>query len=278
MAKREDEGLMDEMSIEELEEQFGVFAELVKDNELSETLITLFGQKDLPFGEKDPILAYVPRLTSAEIEGIPSVAGRVQARENNGKMIWLQLDAPAFEAFMGIDAPISRLVIDSDVINATLRKPAQLLRIFATDANPAFSMANLFRDAASVSVFNRQGKFDPFMGWRMAAQGAAMLIRHGSRLTPWIDKMRGDKGNLVSRAIWEMFDASGASTSSFFNEGVQREMRGQTRTFFQKANAALDSWRRMVSSPESYIRLAEFARIVKAGARASAGLAKGDKL
>lgn len=276
--EREADGRMDEASIEELQEQFGIFADLIKSNELSETLMTLFGQKDLPFGEKDPILAYVPRLTSAEIDAIPTKVGQRQAKKNNGKMVWLQVDPAAFEALMGIDAPISRMVIDSEVVNNILRKPAQMLRIFATDANPAFAMANLMRDAASVSVFNRQGKFSPFMGWMMAAQGGAMLIRHGSRLTPAIDKWMGNRGDPVSRALWEMYDASGASTSSFFNEGVAREMRGQSRSLYQKANAMLDSWRRMISAPESYVRLAEFARIVKEGARADAGLAKGEKL
>lgn len=263
--KRLEEESMEELTAEELEETFGIFAELVRDNELSETLITLFGQKDMPFGEKDPIMAYVPRLTEAEITAMPNPIARTQARENNGKMIWLQMDAPAFEAFMGIDAPISRMVIDSPVVNALFRKPAQLLRFFATDANPAFAMSNLLRDAASVSVFNRSGKFSPFAGWIMAAQGAALQIRHGSRITEMWDRMSGGEGNPVNRALWEMFDASGASTSSFFNEGTRRVMRGQTRGNMQKIGGLLDSWKRMIAAPESWIRVAESARIVKKG-------------
>jgi hypothetical protein len=59
-----------------------------------------------------------------------------------------------------------------------------------------------------------------------------------------------------------MFEASGASTSSYFNEGLRRNMRGQVQSVTSRAAAALDSWKRAMAAPESWIRVAEFGRVL----------------
>jgi hypothetical protein len=258
----------DEVLAEDMEEAFGVFAELLEANELSDTLVTLFGQKDLPFGEKEPIVAMVPRMTDAEINAIPTAAMRRQARENNGKMIWLQLDPAYFEALMGIDVPLSKFSLGEGLVEQVVSLPKEVLRTFATDANPAFVMANLMRDAVHASVFDREGKLVPFKGFAMLAHGGYLQLRYGSRMTPLIDKMIGE-GNPEAREMWQRFQASGASTSSFFNEGLRRQLRGEIQSLSSRSRAVLDGWKRAMAAPESWIRLSAysdtFKRAIKQG-------------
>ena len=250
-----------EKTAEEWEEAFGVLAELLKGNDLSEALVTLFAQKDLPFGEKEPILAMVPRLTEAEIAAIPSRAGRRQAKQNQGKMIWLQLDPAAFEGLMGIGTPLSQFSMGEGLVKQAVELPKSTLRFFATDANPAFVLRNMMRDAVLASVFDRHGKLVPFKGFAMLAQGGYMQMRYGSQMTPFLDRMLGE-GNAATREKWEMFEASGASTSSYFNEGLRRGLRGQVQSVTSQTKAALDWWKRTMAAPESWIRVAEFGRVL----------------
>jgi hypothetical protein len=252
-----------------------VFAEMFEGEPLSDTLITLFAQKDLPIGEKDPIIAYTPRMSDAQIEALPSKYARKLARQNNGKMVWMKVDRPAFEALMSIGAPMQMISDKWGVVDFALRTPAQFLRFFATDANPTFTVANLIRDVSSASVFSRDGKFEPLGGLRRVYAGAAMQLRYGTtpRFQKLMEKMKKDP-DPTRRAMYEMFIASGASTASFYNQGIRKEMRGQAAGIHDQTRKAIDKWTSFWTTPESWIRLGEYERVFKRNAE---DLRTGDK-
>lgn len=259
----------------QVEETYGPFAEMFEGDPLSDTLITLFAQKDLPIGETDPIIAYTPRLTETQIEALPEGRAQKTARENNGKMIWLKVDKPAFEALMSVGAPMTRISEDYKTLDFILRTPAQFLRFFATDANPTFTVANLIRDISSAAVFSRDGKFEPLGGLRRVYVGAGLQLRYGT--SPWFQKFLGKMKtdpDPTRRAIYEMFTASGASTASFHNEGARKALRGQSRGLGDQALKAIDAWTRFWTTPESWIRLGEYERIIR---RNEDAVARGEK-
>lgn len=239
-----EQGELTAEKIMEWAETFGMLGEMLQETGISDQLLTLFGQKALPYSEADAIVAYTPRLTAAEIEALPADRRGVAQRQN-GKMLWMQLDVPAYEALMGIDMPTGPTFLDLPIIKQIIGYPVRWTRFFATDANPAFVAANMLRDAMSAPVFDPEGKFRPFAGFYKLFMGGAELLKGGE--------------------FAQMFEASGAGVSSFFNEGVRREMRGEASTFIEKAAQgvmkATDTWKRWMSKPESFIRIYEFRKI-----------------
>lgn len=237
----------------ETSEAFEILGELAKEGALSDELVTLFGQKLLPFGEGANIIAYTPRLTAAEIASLPRHRQAV-AEKQNGKMQWLEVDGEAYKALMGLDQPVGPTFMDHPVMKVLFGKPYKAVRFFATDANPVFTAANAVRDMSSASTFDREGKLQPFSGYRKFFAGAAMLV----------DASRGG----ASKEIVDMYAASGAQTASIYNEGVRREMRGQVIGKLGQAREAILKatgwWTNKLAKPESFIRVHEFNRVHKA--------------
>lgn len=235
--------------LERLQESMDMFGELAKSGELSDDLVTLFGQKLMPFGEGANIIAYTPRLTSKEIDSLPRHA-QVEARRWNGKLQWLELDEHAYTALMGLDQPVGPTFLDHPIMHALLVVPKKAVRFFATDANPAFVAANAIRDITSVPVFDREGKVHPVPLWnglRRFIEGGAVLL--GSK----------------NREIADMYEATGARTASIYYESTRREMRGQVATMRERVTEPLlkaaKKWTDWMAQPESFIRVHEFKRV-----------------
>lgn len=233
-----------EERLAEIQESFGMLGELASETGISDQLITLFGQKAIPYSEKDAIVAYTPRLTEAEINSLPKDRQAV-AREQNNKMQWMELDVPAYEALMGIDQPTGNSFLDLPIVKQIVGYPVKWTRLFATELAPAFSAANALRDAMSEPIFNADGKFRPFGGFSKMIMGGAEMLKNGEYA--------------------QMYQASGAGVSSFFNEGVRREMRGETSSIIKESRngvlKAVDTMKRWLSNPESFIRISEFKKI-----------------
>lgn len=237
-----------QQAAEAMAEAFEILGELAKAGELSDDVVTLFGQKLVPYGEAANIVAYTPRLTATEISTLPRHA-QVQAKKWNGSMQWLELDPHAYTALMGLDKPIGPTFMDNAIMKWVFGKPAKVLRFFATDANPAFVAANAIRDMASAAAFDPDGRFHPYSGVTRFIEGAAIMVSQ-------------EPGR---RVIADMYEASGARTASIYNEGVRREMRGEvvgklgaTRETILKAR---DWWTGKLAGPESFIRVAQFKRV-----------------
>ena len=255
MKRLREEGLEPE-DLEGWTEAFEMFDELIGSVEISDQMITLFSQKVMPFGEGANLVAYTPRLTSAEISALPK-SRQYDAHKQNGKMQWLELDPDAYTALMGLDQPIGPSFLDHGLMKALLVWPKKAVRFFATDANPAFVAANAIRDATSAATFSAEGKFQPFSGWRKFFEGAALLTKGG------LDRKAGrDTENLE----WvDMYEASGARTASLHNEGVRREMRGEAADFIGRAKETVskvaNAYTNFLGQPESFIRIVEFKRV-----------------
>lgn len=235
--------------MEMLRESMDMLGELAKSGELSEDTVTLFGQKMLPIGEGANLVAYMPRLSSAEIESLPSHS-QVNARKWNNQMQWLELDPDAYTALTQIDHPISPAWLDNAIVKALLIKPGRVLKFFATDANPPFVAANAIRDMASAPVFDREGKIHTFRIW----SGVGRFIQGGAILLGTKD-----------RVIADMYNASGSRVASLYDEGIRREIRGQVSNMRERVAEpflkAAKKWTDWMAQPESFIRVHEFKRV-----------------
>lgn len=240
-----EEGLKPE-DMEGWAEAFGMFDELLGEIDISDQMITLFSQKIMPFGEGANIVAYTPRLTTAEISALPK-SRRYAALKQNGKMQWLEMDPDAYTALMGLDQPIGPTFLDHGLLKALVVLPKRTVRFFATDANPAFVAANAIRDMMSAATFSAEGKFQPFSGWRKFFEGAATMM-----------------GGKQKEAV-DMFEASGARTASIYNEGVRAQMRGQLQGPISRGwdviRKLADRYTNFLGHPESFIRIEEFKRV-----------------
>lgn len=237
----------------EWETALGDFADLMKEEGLTDAIVTLFSQKSMPTGEHAAIMFYTPRLSEAEINALPSRQKRL-ARQHNGKMVWMEVNQQAYGNLMALDRPLTAWSPENWLMRNLARPTAKMLKTFATDANPVFSAANVMRDTGSGAVYSPEGKIDPAIGLRETIIGAAAQIRYGS--APWIRKafksiFREDE---FKSEIVDMLYNTGTRSVSIHDEGMRREMRGEAQGIVNKGRKALDTWINVVSSPESWIR------------------------
>lgn len=199
--------------------------------------VTLFTQKTVPTGERS-VIAFTPRLTPAEMDSlVQSGANRWLLEKQNNKLQWLEVDPKVYEALMGIDK-MPQLPESMQPIMKVLQAPRDMVRFFATGVNPGFVAANLVRDALSKPLFDREGKFRPFGGFVDVIRGAIEYHKNG--------EMR------------QLYEELGVKTSSFFNEGVRREVAGQTAGFRTKFLEVTSRMQEFFSHPENYLRMAAF--------------------
>jgi hypothetical protein len=249
-----------ELEFEEIKDAMGVLGDLVTEAGVSDKLISLFARKRIPTGEGN-IVAYTPRLTAKEIELLPKHR-QADAQKWNEKMQWFELDADAFTALMGLNQPVGATFMDNVFGDLLLRKPKGMVRFFATDANPLFVAANAVRDILSFPVFNPEGGLRPLSGLTKFIEGAGIVL--GSK---------GKNADEAKSLLMDMYNASGARTSSFFDAGTRRQMRGElpgimraTRELLQNIS---DKWRNWMGGPESFIRISEFKRVYEAAKKAN---------
>lgn len=199
--------------------------------------VTLFTQKVVPTGERS-VIAFTPRLTAAEIDAlVQQGAHRAELAKQNGKLQWLEVDSKVYESLMGIDK-MPQLPEALQPIMQIVQAPRDLVRFFATGTSPGFVAANLIRDALSKPLFDREGKFRPFGGFVDVVRGAIEYHKNG--------EMR------------RLYEELGVKTSSFFNEGVKREVAGQTAGFRTKFLEWTGRIQEFFSHPENYLRMASF--------------------
>lgn len=199
--------------------------------------VTLFTQKTVPTGERS-VIAFTPRLTPTEMDNlVRSGANRTLLENQNNKLQWLEVDPKVYEALMGIDK-MPQLPESMQPIMKVLQAPRDMVRFFATGVNPGFVAANLVRDALSKPLFDREGKFRPFGGFFDVIRGAIEYHKNG--------EMR------------QLYEELGVKTSSFFNEGVRREVAGQTAGFRTKFLEVTSRMQEFFSHPENYLRMAAF--------------------
>ena len=215
------------------EEAMGTFFDALRDADaLDPQTITTFLQKVVPTGER-AVIAFTPRLTRSELRDI----GRRDVSRNNGKLIWLEVDPKVYEAMMGIDK-MPQLPEALQGIMQIMQVPRDVTRFFATGISPGFTAANMIRDAITAPLFSADGKFRPFGGFIDAIRGAIEYHKNG--------KMR------------EMYEELGVKTSSFYNEGMRREVAGQNAGFRQKWIEATNRIQEFFAHPENYLRMARF--------------------
>tara|TARA_R110000803_G_scaffold48198_5_gene100085 strand:- start:843 stop:6548 length:5706 start_codon:yes stop_codon:yes gene_type:complete len=220
---------------EELRDHVGEIFDVLRDlDAVDPQIITTFAQKVIPTGER-AIVAYTPHLTPEEMQRITS-QGTHGAK--NERLIWLELDTKAYEAMMGIDK-MPHLPENLQGIMKLLQAPRDLVRFFATGVSPGFVAANAIRDALSEPLFSRQGKFRPFGGLINIVRGAIEYHKNG--------EMR------------ELYEELGVKTSSFLNEGRQREIAGQKAGgLWEQFKRPFKKMEEVMSHPENYLRMAKF--------------------
>lgn len=238
----------------ELQTQVGEMFEILRDiDKIDPGVITTFTQKVIPTGEK-AVIAYTPRLTDHEIAQLEAQGAHGPSlRSQNGSLLWLELDAKVYEAMMGIDK-MPQVPEALQGVMRVLQAPRDLVRFFATGVSPGFTVANLIRDALTQPLFSRNGTFRPFGGFINVIRGAIEYHRNG--------RMR------------ELYDELGVSTSSFYNEGIKRQVAGQATGFRQKFVEWTSRVQHFFSHPENYLRMAEFSDAYLAARRR--GLSEAD--
>ncbi len=223
---------------EQARETIGDVFDLLRDIDSADPqVITTFAQKVVPTGER-AIVAYTPRLTPKEIDHLVSEgAHRPTLEAQNGKLQWLELDTQAYEALMGIDK-MPHLPEGLQGVMQIARAPRDLVRFFATGVSPGFTVANLIRDAITEPMFSRDGRLRPFGGFVNLIRGAIEYHKNG--------EMR------------ELYEELGVKTSSFFNEGMRREVAGQASGFRAKFLEMTGRVQEFFAHPENYLRMAKF--------------------
>jgi hypothetical protein len=186
--------------------------------------ITLFGQQTIPKGSR-PIIAYTPHFSEAELARMTNKQ-RALAKHKNDKLIWLEVDVPAYDALMGLDAPQSILDKMPEFLRNVLEKPAKLVRFGATVASPGFAVRNVIRDAVSDVVYTS----DSNKAWFLSGFGrfAKGLVESGTEAAT-------------------IFEALGGGVSTFFAGEVAagrtaREMLQLNRGWVGKAMAAVHGY------------------------------------
>lgn len=205
--------------------------------------ITLFGQQTIPKGSR-PIIAYTPHFSEAELARMTPKQQRM-AKSKNDKLLWLEVDVPAYDALMGLDAPQSILDKMPEFLRNVLEKPAKLVRFGATVASPGFAVRNVIRDAVSDVVYTS----DRNRAWFLSGFGrfAKGLVEGGSESA-------------------EIFDALGGGVSTFFAGEVAagrtaREMLQLNRNWVGKAMAAVHGYTDRLSKwTEQPLRTEAFGR------------------
>ncbi len=115
--------------------------------------LTLWHQQEVPTGHR-PVIAYRPHFTDAEIQRLPG-AGRREARNMNGKLIWLEIDPEAFKRLKGVDVPQSVLDSLPEFWQGLLTRPASMVRAGATALSAPFVLGtNLAADAVSDFLYS----------------------------------------------------------------------------------------------------------------------------
>lgn len=204
---------------------------------LNPQTITLFTQKTMPTDQK-AMIAYTPRLTEREINGLTSQGAAAAAlRRQNGKVVWMEVDTKVYEALMGIDK-MPQLPESMQPVMKWLQAPRDVIRFFATGIQPAFTVANLVRDAMSQPMFDPQGRFRPFGGFARLWRGAKLYHEGG--------------------AIRDLYEELGVKTASFLNEGRARQLAGQHPGIMHGLKEWTDKAQRFLATPESYLRMDAF--------------------
>lgn len=204
---------------------------------LDSQTITTFTHKVIPTGERS-VIAYTPRLKPEEIaELVAGGANRHVLERQNNKLQWLEVDPKAYEQLMGIDK-MPQLPESMHGIMRILQAPRDLVRFFATGISPAFTAANMIRDAITAPMFAPDGRFRPFGGFIDAIRGGIEYHKNG--------RMR------------ELYEELGVKTSSFYNEGTRREITGQSAGFRAKFLEVTGRIQEFFAHPENYLRMTRF--------------------
>lgn len=233
---------------EEMRETIGDVFDILRDiDSVDPQVITTFASKVIPTGERN-IVAYTPRLTPAEIDALVKEGAHKGTLEaQNNKLQWLELDTKAYEALMGIDK-MPQMPEGLQGVMRIMRGPRDLVRFFATGVSPGFTVANMIRDAITEPMFSRDGRFRPFGGFVNLIRGAIEYHKNG--------RMR------------ELYEELGVKTSSFYNEGMRREIAGQTAGFRAKFLEMTGHVQEFFAHPENYLRIAKFKDAYKAALKA----------
>lgn len=204
---------------------------------LDPQVVTTFAQKIIPTGTKS-VMAYTPRLTDHEIARLVELGGHEKSiRDANNKVQWLEVDTKVYEALMGVDK-MPHLPEHLQGIMKMLQVPRDLVRFFATGVSPAFTASNMIRDALTEPIFTSDGKVRPFGGFVKLIRGAIEYHKNGN--------------------LRELYEELGVKTSSFYNEGMRREIAGQNKGFRQTFLHVTNRIQEFFAHPENYLRMARF--------------------
>lgn len=205
--------------------------------EISEGTLTLFAQKAFPFGERS-VIAVPVNLQEWELRAVDPISRKLMQKDN-GKTVWLEVDSQAYVTLMGLEA-VKQLP-------KWMTVPSKIVRLFATELNPAFTLANTIRDIMMKPVFSERG-FSRNLGFVGGAMdylaGAIEIFKRGEAAV--------------------LFDALAGSISTFMHQGMSREVFREigARTFaarqWDRLHTTLDWVTKKLNAPEKFIRVKEF--------------------
>lgn len=222
---------------EELREHVGEAFDLLRElDAMDPSIVTTFHNKVIPTGER-AVVAFTPRLTEAQIESmVARGAHEGQLRDRNNKLIWMELDPKVYKTMMGVNTPAPLM---GGAMMAPFRVARDVLRFFATGVDAGFSVANAFRDMLTKPMFSKSQRFNPFEGFIDFVVGGRHVLDRKSQFR-------------------ELFDEMGAATASFYNEGVRRQIVGESAGIIDKIKRGAYMVERPFAAPENFLRMAEF--------------------
>lgn len=238
-----------------LREAFGKLGPLISEADVSESLVTLFTQQNLPFGETTGIIAFTPHLSPYRLSKYTGEARR-RAGAQNHKVLFLEVDPGVYSVFMAqmaLRGP--EHFLENPIARAIVLGPAKIMRNLAVRWNPLFGVVNAGRDIAVYPTFNpRTGlgvgarAVDAVKGLPLWWQGVARLLRDG----------RGDE-------VRQLFENSGVGMSMLWNEGVRAELIGQglegAEAVAHWIRKQSDKWSNFWSKGEGALRLSAMVEV-----------------
>lgn len=207
--------------------------------------ITLFGQQVMPKGSR-AIVAYTPHFSDADLN-LLSKKQRKIAEEKNHKLLWLELDVPAYESLMGLDVPPNLMDKLPPLVSGLARGAAYLDRLGSTILNPVFLATNPIRDMAVWALTTRSKTLPGPMSLFSAMGAYAAGLRAVVKGTPSAKK----------------YENLGAGVGTYFGQEFSRgrtaqELLGVHRGFVSSVRAFAGHVGDMFSKPELALRSREF--------------------
>lgn len=207
--------------------------------------ITLWSQQQVPKGGK-PIIAFRPLWSTDDLRDIRQAGGSTaEARDMEGKLLWLEVDPEAFARLKGVDVPANALDGWHPFVQTLLQVPATVARAGNVALSPAFWVRDAAANAVADAVLSK--RVTPFG----TLQSMARMI-HGA-----IDLRRGTP----DAELWKNLGGGGGG----YLEGEAR--KGRVSADIAGTKQGLLAWTRRAigevgefgTSPEQGLRIREMA-------------------